>query len=49
MAKSRANSRTNTANRSSDAIAMLKADHDKVKKLFKEFERMHNAESDEEA
>ena len=32
-----------------DAIAMLKADHDKVKKLFKEFERMHNDESDEEA
>jgi DUF438 domain-containing protein len=44
MAKSRAN-----ANKSSDAIAMLKADHDKVKKLFKEFERMHDAESEEEA
>ena len=44
MAKSRA-----TANKSSDAIAMLKADHDKVKKLFKEFERLHDAESEEEA
>jgi hypothetical protein len=28
---------------------MLKADHDKVKKLFKEFERMHEAGSEEEA
>jgi len=44
MATSRA-----TANKGSDAIAMLKADHDKVKKLFKEFERMHKAESEEEA
>ena len=44
-----ARSRATTANKSSDPIAMLKADHDKVKKLFKEFERMHNAESDEEA
>ena len=44
MATSRA-----TANKASDAIAMLKADHDKVKKLFKEFERMHDAESEEEA
>ena len=44
-----ARSRATTASKTSDAIAMLKADHDKVKKLFKEFERMHNAESDEEA
>ena len=41
--------RSSAANKSADAIAMLKADHDKVKKLFKEFERMHNAQSDEEA
>ena len=34
---------------STDAIAMLKADHAKVKKLFKEFERLHDEESDEEA
>lgn len=34
---------------SSDAVAMLKADHDKVKKLFKEFERLHKAEDDDEA
>jgi hemerythrin superfamily protein len=26
---------------------MLKADHDKVKKLFKEFERLHKADDDE--
>jgi hemerythrin-like domain-containing protein len=44
-----ARTRATTANKSSDAIAMLKADHDKVRKLFKEFERMLNAESDEEA
>ena len=44
MARSRA-----TANKASDAIAMLKADHDKVKKLFKEFERKHDAGSEEEA
>jgi hemerythrin superfamily protein len=28
-----------------DAIAILKADHDKVKKLFKEFERQHEEEA----
>ena len=51
MARSRttAANRSSAANKSADAIAMLKADHDKVKKLFKEFERMHNAQSDEEA
>ena len=38
-----------TAKKFPDAIAMLKADHDKVKKLFKEFERMHKAESEDEA
>ena len=44
MAKSRA-----TAHKTPDAVAMLKADHDKVKKLFKEFQRVHDAGSDEEA
>ena len=32
-----------------DAIALLKADHDKVKKLFKEFERLHEDEEEERA
>ena len=41
---------TNTASKSkSDAIAMLKEDHEKVKKLFKQFERLHDDEEDEEA
>jgi Hemerythrin HHE cation binding domain len=44
MAKARAESRTST-----DVIAILKADHDKVKKLFKEFERLHDEELDDEA
>jgi len=35
--------------KSNDAIALLKADHDKVKKMFKEFERLHEEESDDEA
>ena len=35
--------------KSIDAIAILKADHDRVKKLFKEFERLHENESEEEA
>src|SRR4026209_2811531 len=38
-----------TAAKSNDAIAILKADHDKVKKLFKEFERLHEDEADDEA
>lgn len=38
-----------TSKNGTDAIAMLKADHDKVKKLFKEFERLHGDESEEEA
>ena len=44
MAKSRHESRKST-----DAVAILNADHDKVKKLFKEFERLHEEESDDEA
>jgi hemerythrin superfamily protein len=39
----------NATKSSTDAIAMLKADHDKVKKLFKEFERLHEEESSDEA
>ena len=35
--------------KSTDAVSILKADHDKVKKLFKEFERLHEEESDDEA
>jgi len=35
--------------KSNDAIAMLKADHAKVKNLFKEFDQLHKAESDDEA
>ncbi len=34
---------------SADAIAILTADHNKVKKLFKEFESLHEKQSDEEA
>jgi hemerythrin superfamily protein len=37
------------ASKSTDAIAILTADHAKVKKLFKEFEKLHDDESDEEA
>ena len=44
MAKARAASKTST-----DAIAILKADHEKVKKLFKEFERLHGEDADDEA
>ena len=32
-----------------DAIALLKADHDTVKKLFKEFERLHEDQEDDRA
>jgi vacuolar-type H+-ATPase subunit I/STV1 len=35
--------------KSNDALQMLKADHDKVKKMFKEFERLSGDDSDEEA
>src|SRR5262245_33802526 len=44
MAKGRARSKD-----PSDAIAILKADHDKVRKLFREFERLHEEESGDEA
>ena len=30
-----------TARNGTDAIEMLRADHDKVKKLFKKFEELH--------
>jgi hypothetical protein len=43
MAKKRA------AGSGTDAIAMLRADHDKVKKLFKKFERLHEDEANDEA
>jgi hemerythrin-like domain-containing protein len=33
----------------SDALAMLKADHDKVKKMFKEFEKLNSDETEEKA
>jgi hemerythrin-like domain-containing protein len=32
-----------------DALAMLKADHDKVKKMFKEFEKLDSDETEEKA
>src|SRR5678815_1820249 len=35
--------------RNGEALAMLKADHDKVKKLFKQFEKMHEEEEEEQA
>ena len=38
-----------TSKPSTDAIAMLKADHEKVKKLFKQFEKLHEDESIDEA
>lgn len=42
--------RTSRPKKSNDALAMLKADHDKVKKMFKEFERMtEDEEMGEEA
>ena len=34
-----------TKDRADDAIALLKADHDKVKKAFKEFEKMDHEDS----
>jgi hemerythrin superfamily protein len=38
-----------SSKKGNDAISMLKADHDKVKKMFKDFERMHEDEEDQEA
>jgi hemerythrin-like domain-containing protein len=37
------------ATKSTDAIVLLKADHERVKKLFKEFERLHEDEENERA
>lgn len=37
------------AKKSNDAIALLKADHDKVKKMFGEFARLHEQEEHENA
>ena len=37
------------SNHSTNAIALLEADHAKVKKLFKEFERLHDDEDDDAA
>jgi len=37
------------ARNGTDAVAMLKADHDKVKKLFKKFEELHEDEANDEA
>jgi hypothetical protein len=42
-------SRRSASKSSNDAIAMLKADHDKVKKMFKEFERLHQEDSTDQA
>ena len=42
-------SRRSASRSSNDAIAMLKADHDKVKKMFKEFERLHEEDSADQA
>ncbi|MDB5808609.1 MAG: Hemerythrin cation binding region [Betaproteobacteria bacterium] len=41
-------STSSSSKKSNDALTLLKADHDKVKKMFKEFERLNNDESDEE-
>jgi hemerythrin superfamily protein len=42
-------SRRSASKKSNDAIAMLKADHDKVKKMFMEFERLHEEDSTDQA
>jgi hemerythrin-like domain-containing protein len=42
-------SRRSSSKKSNDAISMLKADHDKVKKMFKEFEKLAEDEPGEEA
>lgn len=50
-ASKKAPSRTSRSTRSKDAVALLTADHDKVKKMFKEFEKLHmkGADADSEA
>lgn len=35
--------------KSTDAITLLRADHDKVKKMFREFEKLHKDGSDDDA
>ena len=42
-------SRRSASKSSNDAIAMLKADHDKVKKMFKDFEHLHEQDSTDQA
>ncbi len=44
-----ASKQTARSKKSNDAIALLKADHDKVKKMFKQFERMTKDGPGEEA
>jgi hemerythrin-like domain-containing protein len=41
--------RSSNTRKASGAIALLTADHDKVKKLFKQFERLHEDQDDEGA
>ena len=41
--------RKSPAKKSNDAIAILKADHEKVKKMFKEFEKLNDEEATDEA
>ena len=55
MATRRSTSTRKTARRGASArkafgaIALLTADHDKVKKLFRQFERLHENQDDEGA
>jgi len=41
--------KSQNAKNGNDAIALLKADHDKVKKMFRQFEQLHENEDDDEA
>src|ERR1043166_9175536 len=47
--KSAAAKPSSTSATSPDAIALLTADHAKVKAMFKRFEKLHEAESDDDA
>ena len=42
-------SRRSASKSSTDAITMLKADHARVKKMFKDFERLHEEDSTDQA